>query len=443
MIKLSKGRSKKLTQWTKWTKPAKQAQIIQILAVVVIVAGIGSYLILFSHATNPATSVGADSGTLASGATVQDNSSAADGKYVQFGASTAGTVSSVPDGPSAPIGGWTLDYGDAFNDPICTSTTGSCPAGDDNTWWPNRNSGVCSSVGGDNTQDDPQVFNCDEVSVNSNGLNLDCNYTPGIATPSGYPASNYTCGYLQSVSPVSGEKNFAWKPGGSDTWAFQIVAKFPPNTGEADDSWWSWDPTSKTSGNYGEIDFYEAFGGSAGPGGTWTQANTSTKEASGGYSNGHILLTDPAWIYEGNYTLQAENDFEAYCKALSCQSTYGYLGFDPSAAYHTYTTVIYPNNTMAEYIDGQIQAWEYVPAGGSSYTGAGGTLTGPPSELSSVEQGLVIEYGLRDDTDGDPDPYFTSGTRVYDIRSVSVYENTTANGANAYNKGLAPGTSEK
>jgi hypothetical protein len=412
--------------------------------VVLMIVAVGLYLTLGSHASTPYASINADSGTLANGAATQTCSGASDGSCVAFdGNSSAATVGTTPDGPAAPTGGWSLEYGDAFNDPICTSTSGSCSAGQDNTWFPNRSNTTCNNVAGDNTQDDPQAFNCNHVSVDSSGLNLTCTYTPGVANFANYPPSNYTCGYLDGVETVTNEKNFEWKDNGGQEWAFQVVAKYPQNTGEADSSFWSWGPTTRAAGSYSEIDFYEDFGSSAGPGGSWTQANTTTKEPDGSTSNGHILFTDPTWITGSDIEIQAENDFESYCQALSCQSTYGYLGYDPSAAYHTYTTVIFPNNTMSEYIDGQLESWEYIPDGGTAFHGPGGTVIGPPASINDTTMGLILEYGLRDDTDGDPDPYFTSGTRDYNVRSVSVYENTTANGADTVNPGLAPGTTSK
>jgi hypothetical protein len=57
--------------------------------VIAIAIGGGVYFLLGSHAATPEASVGADSGTLTSGAVVESSSSAADGSYVQFGSTSS------------------------------------------------------------------------------------------------------------------------------------------------------------------------------------------------------------------------------------------------------------------------------------------------------------------------------------------------------------------
>ena len=54
--------------------------------------------------------------------------------------------------------------------------------------------------------------------------------------------------------------------------------------------------------------------------------------------------------------------------------------------------------------------------------------------------GLILSYALRNPATGVSDPYFTSGTRVWSTRSIAVYENASAGGANTVNPGIAPGT---
>ncbi len=109
------------------------------------------------------------------------------------------------------------------------------------------------------------------------------------------------------------------------------------------------------------------------------------------------------------------------------------FGFDPSAGYHTYTTVMYPDRSMAEYIDGRQVSFTSASAKGSQ------TITGV-GPVQAVMGGLILSYALRDKATGNPDPYFASGTRVWSTRSISVYENASANGANTINPQLAPGT---
>ncbi len=316
-------------------------------------------------------------------------------------------IRATPLGVPAPSGGWSLEYGDAFGAPLGTG------AGQDNTLFPNRLAGTCGNEPR-MSSDQMEVFNCSADSVNSNGLNLTCSYTPGVAS-----YANYTCGAATTEyngGPPSGYKLFNWRPGQGQEWAFEINAKFPPNTGEADPGWWTTDFAWTD-----EIDFFEGFGVTAGADGSWTHATSG---------NGWIGTTDATWIYN------TSNDSEVSAD----QDLSKDLGWDPSAGFHTYTTVFFPNNTYSEYIDGKIQSWDYVPTGGSAYT-SGGTVAGPPpGPISDAYLGLELSFDLRNDVDGFPDPYFTSGTRSMTIRSIGVYENTTADGAYTSNPGLAPGT---
>jgi hypothetical protein len=330
------------------------------------------------------------------------------------------TISPSPAGPSAPSGGWSVAYGDAYNEQICGSQgTAVGGPGCDNTLYPNRNARTCGDLPGYNS-DEMEQFNCSQVSVASNGLDLACTYTDGLTTPQGDAPSHYLCGTVQGqdTQVPTGDKFFTWKPGQGQEWAVQAVVQFPPNTGEADPGWWSSDWAWSE-----EIDFIEGFGLQAGKDGTWCNNTIS------GGTSGFIGTTMPTWIYNTSTggMLQAESSI--------CRD----LGFDPASGFHTYTTVFYPNNTFSEYVDGKLDDWSFVPEGGSSYTN-GGSLAGPPSSLSNATMGLILSYGLRDDNTGDPDPYFPSGTRNMYVRSVAVYENASANGANEWNGGLAPGT---
>jgi hypothetical protein len=317
-------------------------------------------------------------------------------------------VSSTPEGPPTPAGGWSVAYADGFGLPLGTG------AGHDNTMFPNPGES-CSRLGQGFNSSEFEVFDCQHAQVDANGLELTCNYTPDVASFYG-TTQNYTCGGASSVgqSPP-GYSFFNWEPGQGQTWAVQATLKFPQNTGEADPGWWSGDgPWTE------EIDFVEGFGSGAGAGGTWCT------DATGG---GHIGDAFPQWIYN---TAQLSS---IYANTSFCQAQ----GFDPSAAYHTYTIYIRSNNCVSAYIDGKITAWEYVPTGGSCYTGAGGTRVGPPPYLSNATMGFLLSYTLRGPT-GDPDPYFESGTRAFSIRSIAVYENASAGGANAFNSEVAPGT---
>ena len=324
------------------------------------------------------------------------------------------TVSRTPSGPPTPKGGWSVEYADAFGAPLGTG------ADHDNTIWPSRINGKCINNPGFNS-DEMEVFNCSQVTVDPNGLQLACVYAPHIVS-----TKNYSCGAIntRSLHPFAtaraGYRLFQFMPGHGSEWAIQISAKFPPNTGEADPGWWVTDPRWTW-----EIDMFEGFGASAGSGGTWCHPVSG---------NTWIGVTDPTWIYrtEPRSSIRAE---QMLCRDAQPSP------FDPSAGYHTYTTVIYPNNTLSEYIDGHIQAWDYVPAGGNSHV-RGGTVIGPPGASPATYGGLIISYALRDTVTGNPDPYFTSGARSMSVRSIAVYESATARGAGTVNGGLiAPGTS--
>lgn len=83
----------------------KRTQQITAILVIVLVAGIGTYLLLGSHAATPYASTTADSGTLASGATKQSCAGASDGNCVVFG------VSSTQANVTAPGVGTDLTWG--------------------------------------------------------------------------------------------------------------------------------------------------------------------------------------------------------------------------------------------------------------------------------------------------------------------------------------------
>jgi hypothetical protein len=330
-------------------------------------------------------------------------------------AALAQSVALAPLGPSAPAGGWSLEYGDAFGDPICGAPDAVGRACD-NTLFPNRNAGGCSPTPGYNS-DEMEQFACSQVSVGPDGLALSCTPSLALRTPAGHVPATFLCGAVQGqdTSVPRGFRFFRWTPGRGQEWAIQLVAQLPPNTGEADPAWWSsdWADTE-------EIDFLEGFGLQAGRGGGWCSVGAEPN------ANGYIGITLPTWIYDtaSGASVQAENSL--------CSQ----MGFDPSAGLHTYTTVFFPNRTFAEYVDGKPDAWSYLSDGA-----AGQTVAGPPPSISDATMGLILSYGLRADATGDPDLYFLGGTRSFLIRSVAVYENATADGAYAYNVGLAPGTS--
>ena len=301
-------------------------------------------------------------------------------------------------GPAAPVGGWALEYADAFGAPLGTG------AGMDNTVWPSRVTGNCANNPGF-AFNEMDVFNCSQVATDANGLELSCARAVGGPAP-------FSCGtvttmtHAGSTSPPAGYRLFNFAPAQGQEWALQIVTKFPPNTGEADPGWWASTPTWKW-----EWDMFEGWGWEAGAGGSWCQPGK------------YVGTTDPTFIYStsSGRMVQAVNSF--------CRD----FGFDPSAGYHTYTTVMYPDRSMAEWIDGQPVTYTWGSAKGSQ------TLTGLP-QVPAIMGGLILSDAVRNPATGNSDPYFTSGSRVWSIRSIAVYENASAAGANTVNPSIAPGT---
>jgi hypothetical protein len=73
-----------------------KTQRLKILIVAVIFGAIGTYLLIGSKAASPFASLDADKGTLAGNASIQSNSSATNGTYVQFNAPSTSTSSPIP-----------------------------------------------------------------------------------------------------------------------------------------------------------------------------------------------------------------------------------------------------------------------------------------------------------------------------------------------------------
>ncbi len=283
-------------------------------------------------------------------------------------------IGAAPTGPAAPAGGWSVAFADGFNAPLGTGP------GQDNFWYPNR---FCCSPGSDAkgfNSTELEVFNSSQVQVGSEGLELVDTYQPNT----GGTGKNYVSGTVNTDLPSApGYNLFKWTPGQGEKWAFECVCRLPRNTGEEDPGWWSSDYPWND-----ELDFFEFWGWN-----TWAKYNMGV-----------------AWIYKTPSSLtESEHD----------------LGedFDPSAAFHRYTTVINPNNTVEEFIDGVRQSW----------VGNNGVL-GPVSP-AVVAMGLKLSNGLRGSGAN-----FTSGSRTFSIRSIAVYEDAGHAGQAVSGGGIAPGT---
>jgi len=93
------------------------------ILVMAAVATIGVYFLTFSHAATPYTSINANTGTLAGGATVQADSNASNGKYVLFGGTTGTRSTNCFPAPGA------CGYPDpAYGNVGATSSCASLPA---------------------------------------------------------------------------------------------------------------------------------------------------------------------------------------------------------------------------------------------------------------------------------------------------------------------------
>jgi hypothetical protein len=285
-------------------------------------------------------------------------------------------VSPTPTGPPTPASGWSVAYADAFGAPIGTG------AGHDNTFFPN-NCSLTTNCPGFNS-DEMEVMNPSAAVETAEGLKLTCTYTATAQSPG---SKHYICGTLRGqAGGLPGYSFFKWSPGKGQTLVFQAVAKFPPNTGEADPGWWSNGPPWNDT----EVDFFE--GGGAG-----------SRYTTGWKTN--QMYT--AWFASPRPTA-TKTGFET----------------DPSQAFHTYTFELKANNTYSVWIDGVLQPWA--------------TNVGPATPDLSEKATLILSYALR--TCGSCTTGFTSGTREFDVKSVAVYEDAEHQGIGIENGGVAPGT---
>jgi hypothetical protein len=293
-------------------------------------------------------------------------------------------VGSAPTGPPTPSGGWYVAFADAFGAPLGTG------AGQDNTWYPNRfpEKPAEEAQPGSNS-DELQVYKGGQVRVGPEGLELVVKYQPNAGTSYGttksYLGGEITTGY-HTAAPA-GYQLFNWQPGQGETWAFEVVCKWPKNTGEMDNAFWSSDYRWTD-----EFDYFEAWG--------W-----NTTEWGANYNAGVVWLAKGGGGGRVGYEHQFGKEF------------------DPSAAFHRYTTVIYPDNTFSEYVDGRLELWV-----GSSGTSA-------KAEPNTPWMGLIVQNALRKYSTN-----FSSGERSFDIRSVAVYEDGNHAGQAISGGGTAPGT---
>ncbi|HET9098332.1 MAG TPA: RICIN domain-containing protein [Candidatus Saccharimonadales bacterium] len=342
---------------------------------------------------------------------------------------TSATVSATPMGPAAPTGGWQLEYADAFGSKLTQE------GGQDNTWFPNRynefNDGMsCGADRGFNSNE-MENFTCGQVNVDPTvGAILTCSYgaPANPYTYSGGSKINYNCGDIMqnAVNTPAGYNMFSWMDpynSGREVVA-QIQVQFPPNY-DADPGFWG--AGSYANGQNGdEIDNFEGFG--------WGEAGNATDCING---NACALtwqkqeITMPTLVQAGNHG----DDIEGGTT----------LGFNPASGIHTYDTVYYPNNTISEFVDGRLIAYNY-PYPGTVFTPGSRT-----PELQNVQVSYGMRGGFAEKPSGvmipDPVPTFNLPGESHNmiVRSVSFYENKSANNAGMVTTNgklplIAPGT---
>jgi hypothetical protein len=309
-------------------------------------------------------------------------------------------VNAQPTGPVTPEGGWHVAFADGFGAPLGTGS------GQDNFVYPNENA-CCNPYEnhhGDNTNE-LEAYNGIQDHITPEGLELVNAYHPKAMPAEGsWPVRNYLSG-AASTRPqdeAGGWHGFTWEPGGGETWAFECNCQLPsnyPKYSGTDPGWWSTDQTWTN-----EFDFFESWGWNCNP------------LTSCGFGI--------AWVYNTNPVHTEESALYGMITKL----------FDPAAGFHRYTTVIYPNNTWSEYVDGQLQKW----------VGNNGVASAPP-EFKRVRMALLLTNAIRDASNSSgPNPYpefSTPGeTRTFKVRSIAVYQDGAHAGRNVTGGGVAPGT---
>ncbi|HEY4452372.1 MAG TPA: fibronectin type III domain-containing protein [Solirubrobacteraceae bacterium] len=279
-------------------------------------------------------------------------------KLVPFAAAHQGVRATaaiaVPAAPDGPGGSWSVAYADAFGAPL-----GSGPGLDGTLAAHSHDNGCCSNSNEIMAERPSKV-------VEENGLlKLLCTKESVV---SGKP---YTCGGVSTSS-------FKWRPGGGQSFAFEVVAQFPPRDEGEDPGWWSTD-----AGWTDEADFFEG----------WEWNHTE-------YYAGL-----PVWKAQiGGCGVS----HEAYKLASEIPN--------PETGFHTYTTVFNSDNTEAEYIDG-VKRWT-LPA---------------PCGVNKPMMSLILTHALRQSSS-------LAGTNSFSIKRIAVYEDSAHAGQNIEGGGLAPGT---
>jgi hypothetical protein len=270
-----------------------------------------------------------------------------------------------PIGPAIPSSGWYLAYADAFAEPLGSGLL------HDNTFAPIDTEDGCFC--GQSASYSKAVGLASNDQIGPRGLEQLCTYSS-----EGYGSlkKEYAC--AGGTTDAAFQFSFA----GSGQWAVELYAAWPTCHGNADPGWWVWTDSQ-------EVDFFEGwcFGGPK----DWLEANATMPDVT-------------------------------TCCDHFVESVTGTLGFDPSQAYHRYTTVFTPTGSpnpykVSEYIDGVFR-WSFT------------------ANLSSAYDGLILTNAMRSGSS----PGFKSGTQCFCVRSIALWQDGAHAGAGIKGGGIAPGT---
>jgi hypothetical protein len=275
-------------------------------------------------------------------------------------------VKALPTGPPAPASGWHVAFADGFGTAIGSGV------GQDNLWQ------MPSGYEPAEQSNDLNVYGASQVRVGANGLELVAHNQPNV----GGTGKNYVSGAVYTIG------RFSLRSYAGATFAVECVCRWPRNNGAADPAFWH---DGSEGGTEQEVDDFEGFGWNSDGSTEWGAAM-------------------PTLVHLGEHIV------------YHTKGVLNVLGFDPTLAFHRYTTVLKPGapgQTRAEeYIDG-IFKWAF-------------EVTTPST---SVQEHLILSYALREYPERVP-----SEDTTFAARSVAVYEDGAHAGQFVTGGGVAPGT---
>jgi hypothetical protein len=299
------------------------------------------------------------------------------------GAGCAVVVHATPTGPPAPPGGWHVVFADGFAAPLaqgaaftpgarCASRFRHARRSRDRLWQlPRANERAEQS-------NDLNVYSASQVRIGLNGLELVAHHASNI----GGTGKDFVSGAVYTMG------KFTLRSYAGATFAIECLCRWPRNGGAADPAFWH---DGNEHGTEQEVDDFEAFG--------WQNGHSSE------YGVGIPILVDL-----GGHTVYHTEGVKKV------------FGFNPSAGFHRYTTVIAPGapgRTRAdEYVDGRYR-WTVEVA----------------TPTTSVRQHITLSYALRQY----PSLVLPEDT-TFAARAVAVYEDGAHAGQFVTGGGVATGT---